>query len=123
MLLDITKDRFEAVEVFGVPALYTTERITRSTVPRGLYVYDLQSCAEDWGRPSLIGRHITAEHFGTILAAAPIPLPGHGYRDMDKQDFVWRSSSDRPTVAEFAARHGINLTWLNAARSIPPAVR
>ena len=36
--MDIHKTRFEAVEICGVPALFTVERVRRSELPNGMEV-------------------------------------------------------------------------------------
>lgn len=41
MAMDIHKTRFEAVEICGVPALFTVERVRRSELPNGIYAYDM----------------------------------------------------------------------------------
>ena len=59
--LDATKEQFEAVEVLGIPGLFTTLRVNRATVPKGMYLYEMQTDEEDWGRPCLLGRQIVVE--------------------------------------------------------------
>ena len=86
------------------------ERIIRSTVPQGMYAYDMQTSESDWSLPCLLAPHITVEHFGTVLTGAPIDLAATGYRDLSPADFEWPSPNDRPTVAEFAARYGLDLS-------------
>lgn len=103
--LDATKETFEAVEILGIPGLFTVERVSRATVPKGMYLYEMQTDEEDWGRPCLLGRHITVEHFGTILTASPIDLPDTGYLDLKPGDFTMDISSDRLTVAGFEDRY------------------
>lgn len=103
--LDATKETFEAVEILGIPGLFTVERVSRATVPRGMYLYEMQTDEEDWGRPCLLGRHITVEHFGTILTASPIDLPDTGYLDLKPGDFTMGAGSDRLTVAGFEDRY------------------
>ena len=46
--MDIHKTRFEAVEICGVPALFTVERVRRSELPNGIFAYDMQTSEEDW---------------------------------------------------------------------------
>ena len=35
--------RFEEVEILGIPALFTTLRVDRATVPKGMYAYDMRT--------------------------------------------------------------------------------
>lgn len=103
--LDATKQTFDVVEVLGIPGLFTVERVSRATVPKGMYLYEMQTDEEDWGRPCLLGRHITVEHFGTVLTASPIDLPDTGYLDLKPGDFSMGTGADRLTVAGFEDRY------------------
>lgn len=103
--IDATTERFEAVEVLGVPGLFTTLRVNRTTVPKGMYAYDLQTSPEDWSQPGLLARHITVEHFGTVLTASPLALPESGYLDLHPGDFMQGSGADCLTVREFEDRY------------------
>ena len=95
--------RFEEVEILGIPALFTTLRVDRTTVPKGMYAYDMQTDAEDWSQPGLLARRILVEHFGTVLTASPIPLPEKGYLDLSPGDFQ-EQGAGQLTVAEFEAK-------------------
>lgn len=66
---------------------------------------DMQTSAEDWTRPCLLARHITAEHFGTVLTASPIPLPESGYVDLSPGDLEERNGAEHLTVAEFEQKY------------------
>lgn len=103
--LDAMAIRFKAVEILGIPGLFTTERVNRATVPKGMYAYDMQTSAEDWTRPCLLARHITVEHFGTVLTASPIPLPESGYVDLSPGDLEERNGAEHLTVAEFEQKY------------------
>ncbi len=102
--INAATEQFEAVEVLGIPALFTVSRVDRSTIPKGMYLYEMQTSEDDWGQPCLLGRHITVEHFGSVLTASPIDLNERGYRDMTPGDFTQGGGSDRLTVAEFEDR-------------------
>lgn len=99
--LDATKETFETVEIIGIPGLFTTQRVNRATVPKGMYLYEMQTDEEDWSQPCLLGRHITVEHFGTVLTASPITLNENGYLDLKPGDFVMGDGYGRLTVAQF----------------------
>lgn len=103
--LDAQTERFEAVEILGIPGLFTTLRVSRDSVPPGMYLYEMQTSADDWGRPGLLARSITVEHFGTVLTASPITLPENGYRDLEPGDFDEFHGSEHLTVAEFEEKY------------------
>lgn len=111
--INASKEQFEAVEILGIPGLFTTERIDRSTVPQRMYAYDMQTSSEDWGLPGMIAHHITVEHFGTVLTASPVPLPQNGYLDLSPSDFDEKGGAEHLTVAEFEAK------WLSSERHPP----
>lgn len=102
--INASKEAFEAVEILGIPALFTVGRVDRSTIPKGMYLYEMQTSEDDWGQPCLLGRHIMVEHYGTILTASPITLPEGGYLNLKSGDFTQGGGSDRLTVAEFEDR-------------------
>lgn len=119
MAMDIHKTRFEAVEICGVPALFTVERVRRSELPNGIFAYDMQTSEEDWSQPCLLACHITVEHYGTVLTGQRIDLPENGYRGLTADDFSWPCSTDRPTIAEFAQRHGMHIKPRCHAKTAP----
>lgn len=104
-LTNARKERFEEVELLGVPALFTTLRVDRATVPPGMYAYDLQTSPEDWAQPGLLGRHITVDHMGTVLTATPIELNADGYREMAPGEFSFAASGGVLTVEAFQEKY------------------
>ena len=95
--------RMETVEIFEVPGLFTASRIDRSTVPKGMYAYDLQTSKDDWTQPCRIAGQITTAYFGTVLTASPIELPENG--DLFPGDFTQSSGGERLTVEEFERKY------------------
>ena len=86
--VDARKEHYEAVEILGIPGLFTTLRVDRTTIPKGVYAYDMQTSEQDWSQPCLLARHITVEHFGTVLTASPVPIPPNGYLDLWQSPFA-----------------------------------
>lgn len=95
---------FEEVTVYGPPALFTSLRIDRSTVPEGLYLYELRHADEDWGDPCQLARGILVNHYGTILTREPIQLPIEGWLNLNPGDFNF-SDGGCHTVAEFQNKY------------------
>ena len=96
--------QFAEVEILGVPALFTTLRVDRATVPKGMYAYDMQTDAEDWSQPCLLAQRILVEHFGTVLTASPLHLPEKGYLDLSPGDFK-EQCAGQLTIAEFEDKY------------------
>lgn len=49
---------YDAVTIFGKPALFSDWRIDRTTVPTSLFLYELRHEDKDWGTPCQIARGI-----------------------------------------------------------------
>lgn len=118
--------RFEEVEILGIPALFTTLRVDRATVPKGMYAYDMQTDAEDWSQPCLLARRVLVEHFGTVLTASPIHLPEKGYLDLSPGNFQ-EQGIGQLTVAEFEAKqlspdYQLSRPWSAAKRRHSPVL-
>lgn len=111
--LDVMKERFESVEILSIPGLFTTLRVDRATIPKWMYAYEMQTDKTDWLQPHLLGRHITVDHYGTVLTASPIQLPGSGYLDLKPGDFRQERDGEQLTVAEFEDK------WLSPANPPP----
>lgn len=80
---DAGKETFEEITVLGKPALFTGIRIDRSTVPEGLFLYEVRHDDEGLGDPVQIARGILVNHFGSIITCEPVSLPPDGYLDLD----------------------------------------
>lgn len=111
--VDARKEHYEAVEILGIPGLFTTLRVDRTTIPKGVYAYDMQTSEQDWSQPCLLARHITVEHFGTVLTASPVPIPPNGYLDLSPGDFEGQFCGERMTLADFEAK------WLSPVKRPP----
>ena len=72
-------EKYQQVELFGKPALFSNGRIDRDKLPEGLYAYDLRGSDYDPGLPVTIQEHVVVNHAATVIAAAPIELPEQGF--------------------------------------------
>ena len=102
--VDAGTERFEQVELFGKPVLFTELRIDRDTVPDGLYLYELRHADEDWGEPCELARSITVNFFGSVLTSDPIQLSPEGWLKMDGEDFDY-TGEPSVTAQEYLAEH------------------
>ena len=60
-------EHYEEITVCGKPALFTSFRIKRDTVPDGLYAYDVRHDDDCRGIPCEIAPFIMVNHWGTIF--------------------------------------------------------
>lgn len=104
MRVNARKEEFKRVELFGKPALYTSSRIDRSTVPKGFYCYDLRGSDFDPGKPVRLENWVIANHAGTVVTAKPITIPKSGAKQLScKLNFLGGSL----TLADFCGEHGL----------------
>lgn len=75
---DADRLTYDEVTIFGVPALFTDLRVDRSTVPDGVYRYEVRYSDEFGGEPVELARGIIVDFFGTVLTREPIQLPISG---------------------------------------------
>ena len=67
MSYDAEKLTYQEVTILGKPALFTECRIDRTTVPEGVYRYELRHADEDWSEPITLSRSILVNYYGTVL--------------------------------------------------------
>ena len=109
MTHDAMTEHYEEITVCGKPALFTSIRIKRDTVPEGLYAYDVRHDADCRGIPCEIAPFIMVNQWGTIILTEPLELPDDGRRYIDEETdwnydpFGGAEKKQKPctTVAEF----------------------
>lgn len=74
MAYNAVTERYERVEVFGKECLFTCARIDRTTVPEGMYAYDVRHDDDCQGEPCQIKPLVIVNHWGTIICAEPIEM-------------------------------------------------
>jgi hypothetical protein len=69
MTFNAMTEHYEEITVCGKPALFTSIRIKRDTIPDGLYAYDVRHDDECRGIPCEIAPFVMVNHWGTIILA------------------------------------------------------
>lgn len=72
---DADRLTYDEVTIFGVPALFTDLRVDRSTVPDGVYRYEVRYSDEYGGEPVELARGIIVDFFGTVLTRSRSSYP------------------------------------------------
>ena len=101
MTFNAMTEHYEEITVCGKPALFTSIRIKRDTIPDGLYAYDVRHDDECRGIPCEIAPFVMVNHWGTIILAEPLELPDDGRRYID-EDTDWDYS---PLEGEGTSHH------------------
>lgn len=92
-------EKYQAVELFGKPTLFSNGRIDRDKLPEGLYVYDLRGSDYDPGMPVTLESHVTVNHAASVITAAPIELPEQGFLYLGEDGLNFTGGEQ--TVKEF----------------------
>ena len=67
--------KYQEVEIFDVPALFSNGRVTSADVPEGMYCYDLRGSDDDPGVPVTVENRVAVNHAGSLITAKPLELP------------------------------------------------
>lgn len=105
---DAVTESYEEVTVLNRPMLFTNSRIDRTTVPKGLYVYDVQHDSESQGIPVQIAEFILVNHWGTLISSRPIkldthPVLGKKHRLIDEED--WNYEGVASSLQAYMEKH------------------
>lgn len=107
--LNAMKETFETVTVLGKPMLFTQFRIDRSTVPKGLYMYEVRHDDDMNGDPVQIATWILVNHWGTLISSEPLKLipsraTNNAYLDIDPYK-DWNYECGAATIKEYMKQH------------------
>ena len=103
---DANRLTYDEVTIFDVPALFTDLRVDRSTVPDGVYRYEVRYSDEYGGEPVELARGIMVDFFGTVLTREPIQLPISGGLELNDGDLDFQSGCF--SLAEFQQEYPIS---------------
>ena len=65
--VDARNEIFEHIELFDAPAMFTNARVDHSTIPDGLFCYDVRGSDEDPGALCVIEPSVLVNHSGTVI--------------------------------------------------------
>ena len=100
-----SQERMRAIEIFGIPALFSPNRIYMEDVYPGLHRYELMSSPTFPDSP----RHLTADagekFLGTVLSPVLIHLTPDGQREIEPGDLFLDIEAGEYTPAEFEEKY------------------
>lgn len=79
-------EKYQEVEIFDVPGLFSNGRIDPATIPEGMYVYDLRGSDYDPGMPVTVENHVTVNHAGSVITAKPLDLGEDGRLNLTEEE-------------------------------------
>ena len=77
--IEINYEKYDLVELFGKPALFTSERLSPAKIPSGLYVSHVRGDDETTGGFAELAPRVLVNHFGSIVTKEPIDFGKDGY--------------------------------------------
>ena len=109
MRVNAMTEQFEDVTVFGHPMIFTCMRVDRTTLPKGLYMYEVRHDDDQQGDPVQIGNWIMVNYWGTIISNKPIRLEpsingNNAYRDIDPEE-DWNYEGSTTTIKEYREKN------------------
>jgi hypothetical protein len=73
------KERYQEIELFDKPGLFSNGRIDREKLPEGLYCYDLRGSDDDPGAPITVENRVVVNHAGSVILAEPLDFGENNY--------------------------------------------
>ena len=101
-LMDARKETFDHIELFDAPAMFTNAGVDRSSIPEGLFCYDVRGADDDPGGLTVIEPFVAVNHAGTIIGIEDYMLEqGQAKYIATHINFL----GDEITLAEFCAEN------------------
>ena len=110
MAVNARTEKFQHLEVFDKPALFTNGRIARDTVPKGWYCYDMRGSDDDPGELCYMEENVVVNHAGSVLMPEKLAMPKSGR--LDVRDELGFLDEGNMTLREFCETH--QLPYLEA---------
>ena len=101
---DAMNESFEEVEILGSPALFTSLRIDRSTVPPGYELYEVRHDDDYTGDAVQIARRIVVNHWGSLITRGEIAMPNGMYMDIEPIDLNY-GTGDCRSMMDFMTKY------------------
>ena len=119
MKVNARTDKFQHLEVFDKPALFTNGRIARDTVPEGWYCYDIRGSDDDPGELCYMEENVVVNHAGSVLMPEKLAMPKSGR--LDVRDELGFLDEGNMTLREFCEAHQLPYPAENMKFHIRPA--
>ncbi len=77
--INLYAEKYDLVELFGKPALFTSERLTKADIPADLYLCHVRGDDETTGGFAELAPRVLVNHFGSIVTKEPVDFGKDGY--------------------------------------------
>lgn len=93
-IIDVNQEIFSEVEIAGYQALFTELRVDKSTVPEGVYCYELRH-GDDDSFPANLEENVRVNYFGAVLISEKAQMNQYGCVDLTYEDFGYTGEEMR----------------------------
>ena len=97
--------RMREIEIFGIPALFSPNRIKEKDVYPGLHHYEIISRPVFTDSPRHVPTDAGAQFLGTVLSPVKIHLTSDGQREIEPGDLFLDIEAGEYTPAEFEEKY------------------
>lgn len=73
-MLDERNEEFDLATLFGKTVLFSYERVDPTTIPEGMYCYDIRHSDDDFS-PAKLEKQVFVNYYGTVISNMPIDVP------------------------------------------------
>ena len=95
----LLNEKFQEIEIFGKPGLFSNGRLLDEDVPEGLYRYDLRGSDYDPGQPVTVEKTVVVNHAASVLMAEKLDLGAEGRLELGEDGLNFTGAE--LTVREF----------------------
>lgn len=92
-------EKYELIELFGKPALFSNDRITPKDIPQGLYCYDLRH-SDNGDRFAAVEPKVTVNHGGSVITNEPLDFGENGYISFNEEAYP-NFTGNKLTMSEY----------------------
>jgi len=89
IVVNASKESFMRATLFNHTVLFSPQKIDRSTVPEGYYVYGIRHDDDCRGEACQIRRFVFVNHWGDIITNRRLPLDSYGDLYIDDSDLLY----------------------------------
>lgn len=100
-----SQERMKEIEIFGIPALLSANRVPHDAVYPGMFRYELMAGTDIPETPRYLAEDAGQHFLGTVLSPVSIQLPSEGQREIEPGDLFLDIEAGEYTPAEFEEKY------------------
>ena len=78
-------EKYDLIELFGKPALFTSNMLNKSDIPKGLYLCHVRGDDETTGGFAALEPKVLVNHFGSVITKEPVDFGEKGYIEFTEE--------------------------------------